>query len=159
MYSSFCTFQTFLLQLQPLGCNLVNVPSDQHGIIPAALKEVLSRWDPSEIHKPGSSAPKILYTIPNGGNPTGASMTTQRKKEVYEVALHLFTCKVTKHGPIRLMQRSSFFVSNSWLGSMTCSSSRTTRTTSCSLTRYINTSVDSSVVTLRCDNHELVSNY
>lgn len=62
-------------------------------MIPAALKEVLSRWDPSEVHKPGSTAPKVLYTIPNGGNPTGASMTTQRKKEVYEVGL---TCSATK---------------------------------------------------------------
>lgn len=62
-------------------------------MIPAALKEVLSRWDPSEVHKPGSTAPKILYTIPNGGNPTGASMTAQRKQEVYEVCLPL---KVTQ---------------------------------------------------------------
>uniref|UniRef100_G3Q5Q9 Aminoadipate aminotransferase n=1 Tax=Gasterosteus aculeatus aculeatus TaxID=481459 RepID=G3Q5Q9_GASAC len=78
--------QEGLCKLQPLGCNLINVPSDQHGMIPAALKEVLSRWDPSEVHKPGSTAPKVLYTIPNGGNPTGASMTTQRKQEVYELA-------------------------------------------------------------------------
>uniref|UniRef100_A0A4W6D948 Kynurenine/alpha-aminoadipate aminotransferase, mitochondrial n=1 Tax=Lates calcarifer TaxID=8187 RepID=A0A4W6D948_LATCA len=80
------TYSGTLAALQPLGCNLINVPSDQHGMIPAALKEVLSRWDPSEVHKPGSTAPKVLYTIPNGGNPTGASMTTQRKKEVYELA-------------------------------------------------------------------------
>uniref|UniRef100_A0AAX7VSL7 Aminotransferase class I/classII large domain-containing protein n=1 Tax=Astatotilapia calliptera TaxID=8154 RepID=A0AAX7VSL7_ASTCA len=80
------TYSGTLAALHPLGCNLVNVPSDQHGMIPAALKEVLSRWDPSEIHKPGSTAPKILYTIPNGGNPTGASMTAERKKEVYELA-------------------------------------------------------------------------
>lgn len=73
------------LQLNPLGCNLINVPSDQHGMIPAALREILSRWDLAEVHKPGSTAPKVLYTIPNGGNPTGASMTTQRKQEVYEV--------------------------------------------------------------------------
>lgn len=58
-------------------------------MIPAALKEVLSRWDPSEVHKPGSTAPKILYTIPNGGNPTGASMTTERKQEVYKVCVSL----------------------------------------------------------------------
>ncbi|XP_033961702.1 kynurenine/alpha-aminoadipate aminotransferase, mitochondrial isoform X1 [Pseudochaenichthys georgianus] len=80
------TYSGTLAALQPLGCNLINVSSDQHGMIPAALKEVLSRWDPSEVHKPGSTAPKILYTIPNGGNPTGASMTTQRKQEVYELA-------------------------------------------------------------------------
>ncbi|KAF3837197.1 hypothetical protein F7725_004661 [Dissostichus mawsoni] len=80
------TYSGTLAALQPLGCNLINVSSDQHGMIPAALREVLSRWDPSEVHKPGSTAPKILYTIPNGGNPTGASMTTQRKQEVYELA-------------------------------------------------------------------------
>ncbi|XP_034006086.1 kynurenine/alpha-aminoadipate aminotransferase, mitochondrial [Trematomus bernacchii] len=80
------TYSGTLAALRPLGCNLINVSSDQHGMIPAALKEVLSRWDPSEVHKPGSTAPKILYTIPNGGNPTGASMTTQRKQEVYELA-------------------------------------------------------------------------
>ncbi|XP_026168906.1 kynurenine/alpha-aminoadipate aminotransferase, mitochondrial [Mastacembelus armatus] len=80
------TYSGTLAALQPLGCNLISVRSDQHGIIPAALKEVLSRWDPLEVHKPGSTAPKILYTVPNGGNPTGASMTAQRKKEVYELA-------------------------------------------------------------------------
>ncbi|KAF3697810.1 Kynurenine/alpha-aminoadipate aminotransferase, mitochondrial [Channa argus] len=80
------TYSGTLAALQPLGCNLINVPSDQHGIIPGDLKEVLSRWNPLEVHRPSSTAPKILYTIPNGGNPTGASMTTQRKKEVYELA-------------------------------------------------------------------------
>lgn len=80
------TYSGTLAALQPLGCNIISVPSDQHGIIPASLKEILSRWDPSEVHKPGSTAPRILYTIPNGGNPTGASMTAQRKKEVYELA-------------------------------------------------------------------------
>ncbi|XP_037614564.1 kynurenine/alpha-aminoadipate aminotransferase, mitochondrial isoform X2 [Sebastes umbrosus] len=80
------TYPGTLAALQPLGCNIINVPSDQYGMIPAALKEVLSRWDPSDVHKPGSTAPKVLYTIPNGGNPTGASMTAQRKQEVYELA-------------------------------------------------------------------------
>ncbi|XP_004079903.1 kynurenine/alpha-aminoadipate aminotransferase, mitochondrial isoform X2 [Oryzias latipes] len=80
------TYSGTLAALQPLGCNLINIPSDHHGMIPAALKETLSRWDPLEVHKPGSTAPKILYTIPNGGNPTGASMTMERKKDVYELA-------------------------------------------------------------------------
>nr|XP_057922621.1 kynurenine/alpha-aminoadipate aminotransferase, mitochondrial [Doryrhamphus excisus]XP_057922622.1 kynurenine/alpha-aminoadipate aminotransferase, mitochondrial [Doryrhamphus excisus] len=80
------TYPGTLAALQPLGCNIINVRSDQHGMIPAALKEVLSRWNPSDVHRPGSGVPKVLYTIPNGGNPTGASMTAQRKKEVYELA-------------------------------------------------------------------------
>ncbi|TNN46699.1 Kynurenine/alpha-aminoadipate aminotransferase, mitochondrial [Liparis tanakae] len=74
-----------------------------HGMIPAGLKEVLSRWDPSEVQKPGSTAPKILYTIPNGGNPTGASMSAQRKQEVYELARQLRIGFLT--GPKPLVDR------------------------------------------------------
>lgn len=69
-------------------------------MIPAALREILSRWDPAEVHKPGSDAPRVLYTIPNGGNPTGASMTTQRKQEVYEVC-EPTPCKISVFQPLR----------------------------------------------------------
>ncbi len=55
-------------------------------MIPADLRKLLSRWDPAEAQKPGSTAPRVLYTIPNGGNPTGASMTSERKQEVYEAS-------------------------------------------------------------------------
>ncbi|XP_036407410.1 kynurenine/alpha-aminoadipate aminotransferase, mitochondrial [Megalops cyprinoides] len=80
------TYSGTLAALQPLGCNIINVPSDQYGMIPKDLKEILSRWDPADAHRPGSTVPRILYTIPNGGNPTGASMTTERKREVYQLA-------------------------------------------------------------------------
>ncbi|CAL1591340.1 unnamed protein product [Knipowitschia caucasica] len=75
------TYSGTLAALQPMGCNLINVSSDEHGMDPAALRQVLSRWSPSE-----SSRPKVLYTIPNGGNPTGASMNEQRKRDVYQLA-------------------------------------------------------------------------
>ncbi|RXN19021.1 kynurenine alpha-aminoadipate mitochondrial [Labeo rohita] len=78
--------QEGLCKLQPLGCNIINVPSDQHGMIPADLRKVLARWDPADAQKAGSTVPRVLYTIPNGGNPTGASMTYERKQEVYELA-------------------------------------------------------------------------
>uniref|UniRef100_A0A8C6PRS9 Kynurenine/alpha-aminoadipate aminotransferase, mitochondrial n=1 Tax=Nothobranchius furzeri TaxID=105023 RepID=A0A8C6PRS9_NOTFU len=97
------TYSGTLAALQPLGCNIINVPSDQHGIIPTALKTVLSRWDPSEVHKPGSSVPRILYTIPNGGNPTGASMTAERKKDVYELA-RLYDMLIIEDDPYYFLQ-------------------------------------------------------
>ncbi|XP_026555479.1 kynurenine/alpha-aminoadipate aminotransferase, mitochondrial isoform X1 [Pseudonaja textilis] len=80
------TYPGTLAALRPLGCNIINVPSDQHGMIPKALKEVLSRWDPEDVKKLKNDTPKFLYTIPNGGNPTGASLTTERKKEIYQLA-------------------------------------------------------------------------
>lgn len=72
--------------LQPLGCNLINVPSDEYGIIPESLKEILSKWRPEDSKNPKKNTPKFLYTVPNGNNPTGNSLTSNRKKEIYELA-------------------------------------------------------------------------
>lgn len=80
------TYPGTLIAIKPLGCNLIGVPSDQHGIIPQALKDILSRWRPEDVTIPEKKSPKILYTIPNGGNPTGASLTTERKIEIYKLA-------------------------------------------------------------------------
>ncbi|XP_068409001.1 kynurenine/alpha-aminoadipate aminotransferase, mitochondrial-like isoform X3 [Eschrichtius robustus] len=72
--------------LQPLGCNMINVSSDEHGIIPDSLREILSRWKPEDSKNPEKNTPKFLYTVPNGNNPAGNSLTTNRKKEIYELA-------------------------------------------------------------------------
>ncbi|XP_053315755.1 kynurenine/alpha-aminoadipate aminotransferase, mitochondrial isoform X2 [Spea bombifrons] len=80
------TYSGTLAALKPLGCNLIGLPTDQHGIIPQALKEVLSRWRPEDTAHAEMKCPKVLYTIPNGGNPTGASLTLERKVEIYQLA-------------------------------------------------------------------------
>ncbi|XP_068131337.1 kynurenine/alpha-aminoadipate aminotransferase, mitochondrial-like [Hyperolius riggenbachi] len=71
-----------------LGCNLIGVPTDQHGIIPQALKDILSRWQPEDAKNPKKRSPKVLYTVPNGGNPTGSTLTAERKIEIYQMARH-----------------------------------------------------------------------
>ncbi|NXY71880.1 AADAT protein, partial [Glareola pratincola] len=76
----------FLAEKIPLGCNIINVPSDQHGIIPKALKEILSTWSSEDVKNRSHHLPKFLYTIPNGCNPTGNSLTAERKKEIYQLA-------------------------------------------------------------------------
>ncbi|XP_057580458.1 kynurenine/alpha-aminoadipate aminotransferase, mitochondrial-like [Hippopotamus amphibius kiboko] len=72
--------------LQPLGCNMINVSSDEHGIIPDSLREILSKWKPEDSKNPEKNTPKLLYTVPNGNNPAGSLLTTNRKKEIYELA-------------------------------------------------------------------------
>lgn len=72
-------------QMKPLGGNILNVPSDEHGIIPEGLRKILSRWKPEDAKDPTKKTPKFLYTVPNGNNPTGNSLTGARKKEIYEV--------------------------------------------------------------------------
>ena len=75
------------MQMKPLGCNLVGIETDGDGMIPDSLASLMSRWSPEDALKPNSAIPRVLYTIPNGVNPTGASMTFDRKKAVYEVCI------------------------------------------------------------------------
>ncbi|XP_057576247.1 kynurenine/alpha-aminoadipate aminotransferase, mitochondrial-like isoform X2 [Hippopotamus amphibius kiboko] len=81
-----CGSQEGLCKLQPLGCNMINVSSDEHGIIPDSLREILSKWKPEDSKNPEKNTPKLLYTVPNGNNPAGSLLTTNRKKEIYELA-------------------------------------------------------------------------
>uniref|UniRef100_A0A8D0DL08 Kynurenine/alpha-aminoadipate aminotransferase, mitochondrial n=1 Tax=Salvator merianae TaxID=96440 RepID=A0A8D0DL08_SALMN len=77
-------FPGTLSALRPLGCNIIRVPTDAHGIIPKALREILSKWKARNTHK--RKMLKFLYTVPNGSNPSGSSLTTERKKEIYKLA-------------------------------------------------------------------------
>jgi len=76
------TYSGTLAALEAKGCKLVGVPTDELGLNPAALRAVLDGWDVAQDgHKP-----RVLYTIPTGANPTGASMSTERKQETYSIA-------------------------------------------------------------------------
>lgn len=43
------------------------------------LRDILANWPSAK------KFPQVLYTIPNGSNPTGASMNLERKKDIYSV--------------------------------------------------------------------------
>ena len=68
-----------------MGANILAVNTDNDGLIPEHLREVLSRWKPSDAKDPKSDIPRVLYTIPNGCNPTGSTLTTERRKQIYQV--------------------------------------------------------------------------
>jgi kynurenine/2-aminoadipate aminotransferase len=74
------------MPIRPLGGKLLSVPTDHHGMIPSALRSVLAAYKPESRRSENSLAPKFLYTIPNGCNPTGASLTAERKREIYQIA-------------------------------------------------------------------------
>lgn len=76
------TYSGALSCLQPLPCRLVGVRTDGGGLDPADLRRLLETWDESER----GAKPRVLYTIPTGSNPTGATMSTTRREEVYALA-------------------------------------------------------------------------
>ncbi|KAI0080929.1 PLP-dependent transferase [Panus rudis PR-1116 ss-1] len=63
-----------------LGVDMIEVETDAYGIKSSSLREILENW-PAEKPKP-----KVLYTVPYGCNPTGMTATTDRRKEVLQLA-------------------------------------------------------------------------
>ncbi|XP_070232141.1 kynurenine/alpha-aminoadipate aminotransferase, mitochondrial isoform X3 [Bos mutus] len=96
--------------LQPLGCNMINVSSDEHGIIPDSLREILSKWKPEDSKNPKKNSPKFLYTVPNGNNPSGNSLTAERKREIYELA-RKYDFLIIEDDPYYFMQFNKLLVS------------------------------------------------
>ncbi|KAH0365794.1 putative aromatic aminotransferase Aro8, partial [Aureobasidium melanogenum] len=73
------TFATALETFAPQGIKAVGVPMDEEGLLPWAMDDILANWDES------SRKPHVLYTVPSGQNPTGATMSLERRRSVYEV--------------------------------------------------------------------------
>lgn len=77
------TFSSALETAIPLGINFLSIGMDDEGLIPEELDESLSTWDESER---GVRKPFLLYMVPTGQNPTGATQSLQRRRAIYEVA-------------------------------------------------------------------------
>lgn len=78
------SFSTALETAAPLGVRVVGVAMDGEGLLPESMDAILSGWD--EAEKGGHRKPHVLYTVPSGQNPTGATQSEGRRREVYEVA-------------------------------------------------------------------------
>ena len=78
------TFSTAAETVRPMGVQCVGVKMDEEGLLPSDLDRILSNWDPS-AHK-NAPKPWLLYTVPSGQNPTGATQSHKRRKEIYLTA-------------------------------------------------------------------------
>ncbi len=61
--------------------NFVVVPLDSQGMQTEILEEKLER-----IEMTGEALPKFIYTIPNGHNPGGVSLSLDRRKHILDIA-------------------------------------------------------------------------
>jgi 2-aminoadipate transaminase len=59
--------------------DVVHVPLDDEGLIPAALRETLGRLATE------GRRPKLLYTVPNFHNPAGVTLTDRRRLEILDI--------------------------------------------------------------------------
>ncbi|CAI6038343.1 unnamed protein product [Clonostachys chloroleuca] len=77
------TFSTAVEAATPMGVKVAGVKMDDQGLLPESLDALLSNWDPAERD---AKKPTILYTVPTGQNPTGATQGEKRRRDVYTVA-------------------------------------------------------------------------
>ena len=69
------TYLAAIQAFQTLEARFVPVPTDEHGLIPEALPELI------RTHRP-----KLLYTIPNFQNPTGVTLSVERREALARIA-------------------------------------------------------------------------
>jgi 2-aminoadipate transaminase len=69
------TYLAALQCFQLAGARLVPVASDDHGMVPAALAEVLERENPT-----------LVYVVPTFANPSGRTQPLERRKEIAALA-------------------------------------------------------------------------
>ncbi|KAL4875097.1 pyridoxal phosphate-dependent transferase [Aspergillus karnatakaensis] len=77
------TFSSAQETALPLGVRVAHVKMDEQGLLPGSLDDVMSNWD---VTARGARKPHVLYTIPTGQNPTGATQSIERRKEIYKIA-------------------------------------------------------------------------
>jgi len=80
------TYSGVINAFSPLTSNVLPVDTDKNGMRPDKLLHMLEPWKPEDAKNPASDIPRVLYTIPNGSNPTGFSLTEERKREIYQIA-------------------------------------------------------------------------
>ncbi|KAI1106648.1 PLP-dependent transferase [Jackrogersella minutella] len=76
------SFATALETAAPLGIKVFGVRMDGEGLLPDSLHEILSGWDEAAR---GARKPAVLYTVPSGQNPTGATQGERRRRDIYDV--------------------------------------------------------------------------
>lgn len=92
LVEEFC-YPATLAGLRPQGVLPVGLKMDDEGVVPEDMDRVLREWD-----HPEHSRPRAMIVVPTGQNPTGATMSDQRRREVYVVA--------RKHNIVRPPARS-----------------------------------------------------
>ncbi len=68
-----------LAQFRKAGADVVGTPMDEDSIIPEELEALIKKLT-AEGRKP-----KVLYTIPEFQNPTGATLPTERRKAILDI--------------------------------------------------------------------------
>ncbi|KAL2822890.1 pyridoxal phosphate-dependent transferase [Aspergillus granulosus] len=88
----------------PLGIRAVPVPADMEGIRASDLRSLLANWDEKGR---GARRPRVIYLVGVGSNPTGITISRERRKEVYDVCVE-FDIIIVEDDPYYFLQYPSY---------------------------------------------------
>ncbi|KAL3463467.1 pyridoxal phosphate-dependent transferase [Aspergillus heterothallicus] len=88
----------------PLGIRAVPVPADAQGIQAEKLRHLLSTWDENVR---GARRPRVIYLVGVGSNPTGITISPERRKEIYDVCVE-FDIIIVEDDPYYFLQYPSY---------------------------------------------------
>ncbi|GAA5826415.1 hypothetical protein JCM3770_004697 [Rhodotorula araucariae] len=104
------TYPSALASVWPSGLKPVTIPMDGEGMTPQGMDALLAGWNPDEHG--GMRRPRILYTIPVCQNPTGATMSLERKKAIYALAVK-YDVIIVEDDPYYFLQAGEYEPSRS----------------------------------------------
>jgi kynurenine/2-aminoadipate aminotransferase len=76
------TYSGSIAAIRPVGCNIVEAPLDEHGVVPEALQAILESWN---VEERKSRRPKAIYLVPTANNPTSATIPNDRRHQIYAI--------------------------------------------------------------------------
>ncbi|KAF8915874.1 pyridoxal phosphate-dependent transferase [Mucidula mucida] len=99
------TYASALASIKPWGVKPVPIAMDGQGMSSLDLRNTLANWDENAR---GMKRPHVMYIIPIGQNPTGATMQAQRKKEIYEICVNLVYVIIVEDDPYYFLQEGEY---------------------------------------------------
>lgn len=78
------TYPSAIASMLPSNIKPVPVAMDGLGMKSDALENLLSQWDPVSRQMP---RPHVMYIVPVGQNPSGSTMSVERKKQIYDICV------------------------------------------------------------------------
>lgn len=105
------SFSSAIETALPMGLIPVGIKMDGKGLCATDLEHVLNNWDEGEClgRKKYSNAkrPKVLYTVPTGQNPTGATQDEERRRAILKVC-EKFGVFILEDEPYYFLQMDQF---------------------------------------------------
>ncbi|KAI0340764.1 PLP-dependent transferase [Trametopsis cervina] len=98
------SYPSALASGKPYGILPVAIAMDSEGMDPVDLRKTLAGWD---VAARGGPRPHVMYTVPIGQNPSGATARAGRKQAIYDICVE-FDVIIVEDDPYYFLQMGAY---------------------------------------------------